>query len=285
MAYRQAPASEKAAEWPREWQALGPWEGLQCYPAAHGHGQLPLLDYEVCNTRRLLSTQRAIDVLGEGQVPVIPAAWPQQPTDTSSSAGAGQLPPRSALEAREQEWAHQLQARRQQTALPPPQWMRPNADPARVADRQQRAERHNRRGMAGGGPTQGVGLNEGASGSPPGMEEAQEAGRPPAAASPARFWWGWLGLFSPSVWAFRPPGVPVRARCQTAREVLGTPGAGFIATSDVACSAPSPLGLFVPLGLCPSFVLLSVSAWVGLLSPLPLSRPPVVGGAWGLRSL
>ena len=114
---------------------------------------------------------------------------------------------------------------------------------------------------------------------------SDRAGCPPAAASPARFWWGWLGLFSPSVWAFRPPGVPVRARCQTAREVLGTPGAGFIATSDVACSAPSPLGLFVPLGLCPSFVLLSVSAWVGLLSPLPLSRPPVVGGAWGLRSL
>ena len=114
---------------------------------------------------------------------------------------------------------------------------------------------------------------------------SDRAGCPPAAASPARFWWGWLGLFSPSVWAFRPPGVPVRARCQTAREVLGTPGAGFIATSDVACSAPSPLGLFVPLGLCPSFVLLSVSAWVGLLSPLPLSRPPVVGVAWGLRSL
>ena len=71
----------------------------------------------------------------------------------------------------------------------------------------------------------------------------------------ARFWWGLLGLLGPSVWAFRLPGVPVRARCQTAREVLATPGAGFLATSAVACSAPSPLGLFVPLGLCPSSVL------------------------------
>ena len=67
MAYRQAPASEKTAAWPREWQALGPWEGLQCYPAAHGHGQLPLLDYEVCNTRRLLTTQWAITCLERGR--------------------------------------------------------------------------------------------------------------------------------------------------------------------------------------------------------------------------
>ncbi|HSG19125.1 MAG TPA: reverse transcriptase domain-containing protein [Burkholderiaceae bacterium] len=156
VAYRAAPASEKAVAWPREWQVVGPWEGLQCYPAAHGHGQLSLLDYEVRNTRQLLTTQRALDMLGEGQVPVTPAAWPRLATDD-----AGPSAPSSALTDFEQDWVHQLQARRQQTTLPTPLWMRSGEDPARVVSRQQRTERHRHRGMAGRGPTLGAGSTEG----------------------------------------------------------------------------------------------------------------------------
>ena len=216
VAYSQAPASEKAAAWPREWQVLGPWEGLQCYPAAHGHGQVPLMDYAVCNTRKLLTTQRAIDVLGEGQVPVIPAAWPPQPPD-ASLAGAGQVPLSSALATREQEWAHQLQARGQHTTLPTPQWMRPNADPARVADRQQRALRHNRRGMAGRGPP----WSAGNAGSPPGMAEAQEGEHP-----------------EPS--GLGPPGVGAAAAAPALGQAGGPVAAPAAAPGPAAAPPPAP---------------------------------------------
>lgn len=129
MAYRAAPAKDKAAAWPVEPHLLGPWEGLACYPLAHGHGTLPLTHFEVRETRVRLTGLRAAAKLGATNVPVRPAAWPDAPSQ-AQMAGEGAAAPSSALARAEVEWKAEL-ARANHPPPRPPGWMAPQGSQAR----------------------------------------------------------------------------------------------------------------------------------------------------------
>lgn len=265
-AYRQAPREEKAAAWPREPQMLGPWRDLQCYPAAHGHGKLSLVEYEVCNTRQLLTTRRVTTGLEAQPVPLIPAAWPRQPGLTSPS-GAGPSAPTSALAAMELAWTQQLQTGGPWTVGPTPLWLRPRQDPQRLVDRQRREERYRRRGMAGlldpgGSSSQGNGGGgEGLSSGGPGGAGAPGEARRERSASPALEMVEGLPSAPAAALAAGPvPALPAAAPLVRAPG-SPVPSAGLAAIGTTMDSAAERAQMWRRLWACPAGNRAKVLGW------------------------
>lgn len=189
--YAAAPAGEKAAAWPMEPQLVGRWDSLQCYPAAHGHGKLSLIHFEVRNTRRQLTGQRAATTLGADKVPVQPAPWPDPP-DPAQAEAAGPSTATSPLSRLEARW--EAERPREGRALmarfvPEPQpWQQARDSPARTASAASRTARRQRRQgeQQQGDPADTEGLQGGTAGdgeAAAAMGEAAAAVGPDAAAA------------------------------------------------------------------------------------------------------
>ncbi len=144
QAYMAAPVWDRPSLWPVEDQLLGPWEGLQCFPPVHGHGQMSLLHYEVRNARRLFTSRQAAEELGAGSVPLRPAAWPDLPQAAGPSAAHS-----SRLARLEENWEAQrpqsVAAQLAHFVPSPPGWMQASGSPARQSAADQRAHQWQRR--------------------------------------------------------------------------------------------------------------------------------------------
>jgi exonuclease III len=174
MAYEMAQPSQKAAVRPMEDFMLGKWDGLPCFPPAHGHGKVPLHCFVVRDCRVHVTLRKAGVALG--RLPVQPAAWP----------GAGDGPAhRSQQELEEQQWDAAVprggSARFAQEPPEPPLWMR--------AGRPPRAPPRNRgEGGAGGGPEAppqdaGAGPSNAAAAAAPAAEAQEDEGADAGAAA------------------------------------------------------------------------------------------------------
>ncbi|GLC70532.1 hypothetical protein PLESTF_001000700, partial [Pleodorina starrii] len=121
--YSEAPPAQRASSWPVEYQLLGLWDSVQCYPLSHGHGTLPLIHYTVSEVRHRLTARGHSWGRDQDTEPLMPAAWPEQP--------------HSQLQQQEARWhqhwlAQQAPSRSRWFAMnptPSPGWMRPRSSP------------------------------------------------------------------------------------------------------------------------------------------------------------
>ncbi|GLC40125.1 hypothetical protein PLESTM_001003100 [Pleodorina starrii] len=77
--YNEAAPAQHASSWPVEYQLLGLWDSVQCYPLSHGHGVLPLIHYTVSEVHHRLTARGHSWGRDQDTGPLMPAAWPEQP--------------------------------------------------------------------------------------------------------------------------------------------------------------------------------------------------------------